>query len=215
MKHRSRAGKPSTLLLVSLLASSVLCFAGNNAGDPAAAPTPPKALHVYRSLIPLGSEVFAYSHKNERATFYVMASANNREFDGQGLYVDGDRKILKLANGDPVQHYPHELHFRVSVSERAGFAPVDPPVPVEFHETPFGEFISSLKFEMRIFHALKLRIVRPTKVTQIGMPLDVPSNERIYDVCFDLGEVPISDRIVVHVLTANGDRLAKFNFDLY
>jgi len=215
MKHLSRAGTPSTLLLTFLLFTSLRCVAGSNAGEPTDPTAQAKPLHVYRSLIPLGSEVFAYSHKGEHETFYIMASAKNREFDGQRIFADGDHKVLKLANGSPVQQYPREVHFRVSVSERYGYSLVDPPIPVETHEAPFAEFISSLKFEMRIFHALKLRILRPTKVTQIGVPLDVPSNERIYDVAFELGEVPISDRIVMHVLTALGDRLAKFNFDLY
>jgi len=215
MKLLSRGAKPSTLLPTFFLLSSLPCLAGSNAADPASVPIAPRPLHVYRSLIPLGSEVFAYSHNGEHETFYIMASANNREFDGQEIYADGTKRVLKLANGNLVERYPREVHLRISVSERGGYAPLDPPTPIDSHDSSFVEFISSLKFEMRIFHALKARLVRPTKVTHIGMPLDVPSNERIYDVAFDLGEVPISDRIVVHVLTAEGDRLAKFNVDLY
>ncbi|ABF41880.1 hypothetical protein Acid345_2879 [Candidatus Koribacter versatilis Ellin345] len=215
MKHLSRACNRSFVLFAIPLVLSLPCFAGSNAAEPTAPSAPPKPLHVYRSLIPLGSEIFAYSHHGEHETFYIMASTSNREFDGQGLYADGQRRVLKLANGNPVEHYPRELHFRVSVSERGGYAPIDPPMPVDSHYSTFGEFISSLKFEMRVFHALKARLVKPTRVTQIGMPVDVPSNERIYDVAFDLGEVPISDRLVMHVLTAEGDRLAKFNVDLY
>ncbi len=215
MKDVSRAGMPSTLLLTLFLASTVPCVAGTNAASPTATPVSPKTLHVYRSLIPLGSEVFSYSHSSERETFYIMMSASSREFNGQSLCEDGDHRMLRLSNGNRVERYPREVHFRVSVSERDGYTPLDPPMPVDYHESTFADFISSLKFEMRIFRALKARIVRPTKVTHIGVPIDVPSNERIYDVAFDLGDVPITDRIVVHVLTSDGDRLAKFNFDLF
>lgn len=172
-------------------------------------------MHTYRALIPLGSEVFSYSHDKQKDIFYVMASARNGDFAGDQLWADGDKRILKDARGLLVSNYPRQVNFRVSVSERDGTLMVDSPFPVESHNSSFEEFINSLKFEMRIFHALSARIVRPTKIAQVGPPLEVPSRERIYDVTFDLGEVPISDRIVMHVLTGHGDRLAKFNFDLY
>ncbi len=214
MQVSSRTSNPIALV-VTFLVSTVPCIAGSNAASPTPDNAAPRPMHVYKALIPLGSEVFSYSHEKERATFYIMASATNREFAGQELYADGERRILKLANGEPVKQYPREVHFRISVSERADYAPLDLPFPVETHESPFNEFISGLKFEMKIFRALKARIVRPSKITHIGVPPDVPSNERIYDVAFELGDVPITDRIVMHVLTPNGDRLAKFNFDLY
>ena len=131
------------------------------------------------------------------------------------MWVDGDKKILKNSQGALVASYPRQVSFRVSVSERDGALMVDSPFPVENHSSSFEQFITSLKFEMRIFHALRERIVRPAKIAQVGPPLEVPSRERIYDVTFELGEVPISDRIVMHVLSGQGERLAKFNFDLY
>jgi hypothetical protein len=171
-------------------------------------------------LIPLGSEVFSLSNNNSKNSkdqqeFYVIASATNAEFDGEQLWVDGDRHILKRADGAPVESYPRQLSFRISVSERGGFLVVDSPMPIQSHGNSLNDFISSLKFEMRIFHALKCRVLHPAKITHIGIPPDVPANERVYQVTFDLGDVPISDRIVMHVLTPDGGRMAKFNFDLY
>ena len=205
------------MLLLWVLVWCMPSPAAKNEGGTTPTPTPPRPLHIYRALIPLGSEMFSFSshQKDERATFYVMASAQNREFEGEQLCMDGEHHVLRNATGTPVQSYPREVHFRISVSQREGYSPLDSPFPVDSRGSTFNEFISKLKFEMRIFHALKARIVKPTTVTHIGIPPDVPANERVYEVTFDLGDVPISDRIVMHVLTGEGERLAKFNFDLY
>src|SRR3954464_13116679 len=137
MKVVSWAGKPSNVFLAVVLVSSLPALAGSNAAAPSVGVTGTKPLHVYKSLIPLGSEVFAYSHHSQRETFYAMASASNREFEGQALCADGARHVLKKGDGDLVQQYPREVHFRVSVSERAGFAPIDPPFPIDSHESTF------------------------------------------------------------------------------
>jgi hypothetical protein len=172
-------------------------------------------MHVYGALIPLGSEVFSFSSNKDKQEFYVIASANNPEFQGEELWVDGDRHILKTSGGVPVRSYPRQVSFRISVSERSGFLVVDTPLAVQARTSTFNDFISSVKFEMRIFRALKYRVLHPTKILNIGIPPDVPASERVYQVTFDLGDVPISDRVVLHVLTPDGDRMAKFNFDLY
>lgn len=209
--HQQRQPRLTLYLLAAVLIVTVPCAASDKAtytgsGHP---------LHVYHSLIPLGSEVFSYVDKNERETFYVMASAQDGEFAGDQIWLDGERHVLRNSHGALVESYPHQMRFRISVSDDEGFLPTDQPFPVEPHGRTFNDFISGLKFEMRVFHALKDRVIHPTQVVHIGMPPDVPSKERIYEVTFDIGDVPISDRIVMHVLTSEGDRLAKFNFDLY
>ena len=176
---------------------------------------PGHPLRVYRELIPLGSETFSYSNGKQHELFYVMASARSQAFEGQQVWQDGERAVLKTPGGLPVQNYPREVRFRVSVSQRDDVLLVDSPFLVQGHGRTFDELITSLKFEVRVFRALKCRIVHPTKVTHLGIPPDVPASQRIYEVTFDVGDVPISDRIVMHVLTDQGERLAKFNFDLY
>jgi hypothetical protein len=215
MKLLSLCGKPPRLSFALALLSSLPCAAASNASGKTATPPVPRPLHVYRAMIPLGSEVFSFNNSREREVFYVMVSAHNREFEGQQLYADGEKRFLKTSAGVTVKQYPHQMHFRISVSEREGYSPLEAPFPVEAKEPSFSEFISQLKFEMRIFHALTARILRPVSIKHIGIPPDVPASERIYDVTFDLGDVPIDDRIVMHVLTSQGDRLAKFNFDLF
>jgi hypothetical protein len=51
-------------------------------------------------------------------------------------------------------------------------------------------------------------------VKLVGMPMDVPYDERIYRVSFDLGEVPLADRIVLEVLSPREERLTRFHLDM-
>jgi hypothetical protein len=211
MRNRWQLGPGvlATMLMGMFLSSP--CAASGKPGAPAA----PRPLHRYHSSIPLGSEVFTYEHESTHQIFYVMASAQDREFEGQEIWLDGDRHVLKTSGGKLVENYPRHVRFRVSVCERDSSYLIDAPIPIATHANTFDEFISGLKFEMVVFHALTYRTVQPAKVTHIGIPLDVPSNERIYEVSFDVGDVPITDRIVMHVLTDQGERLAKFNVDLF
>ena len=177
--------------------------------------TADRPLHVYRSIVPLGSEVFGYHAKKSYQTFYILASAKNSEFDGQQLWARGDQHFLKAPSGQPVQHYPREISFRVSVGDRDGFLITDPPITIDTHGKTFSDFITGLTFELKVFHGLDCRIVHPARIRHIGIPPDVPASERVYEVSFPIGVVPISDRLVMHVMTSQGERLAKFNLDMY
>lgn len=202
--------------IVFIFTSCLAGAAGKGPTVPSAPPVGTQPERIYHSLIPLGSEILSYSTRKEHQIFYVMASAQNRQFEGDQVWFDGVRHVLKGPNGNLVQAYPQEVRFRVSVSEHSGYPLLmDSPLPIESHASTFNQLITSLKFEMRVYHALKARIIHPTKVTHIGVPPDVPASERVYEVTFDVGDVPITDRIVMHVLTGEGDRMAKFNLDLY
>ncbi len=204
-----RPGVLASMLMLMVISSPCVASGKPNA------PATPHPLHRYRSSIPLGSEVFTYEHESTHQVFYVMASAQDREFEGQEIWLDGDRHVLKTSAGKLVENYPRRVRFRVSVCERDSLYLIDSPIPIASRTSTFDQFIRGLTFEVHVFHALTHRIVLPAQVTHIGIPLDVPSNERIYEVTFDLGDVPITDRIVMHVLTDQGERLAKFNVDLF
>jgi hypothetical protein len=48
----------------------------------------------------------------------------------------------------------------------------------------------------------------------IGVPSDISYDERIYRVTFNLNQMPITDRFVLEVRSPEGNRMAKFHFDL-
>jgi hypothetical protein len=51
-------------------------------------------------------------------------------------------------------------------------------------------------------------------VSVVGVPLDVSYDERIYRVAFDLGDVSMGERIVLEVLSPEGERLTRFHLDM-
>ena len=58
-----------------------------------------------------------------------------------------------------------------------------------------------------------MREALPVKVTMIGVPGEEPSDERIYHVSFNLGEIRPDDRIVLLLLDGSGQRLSKFHLE--
>jgi hypothetical protein len=46
----------------------------------------------------------------------------------------------------------------------------------------------------------------------IGVPADVPSDERIYRITLNNVRLPITDRLVVEILTPQGEVLTHFPF---
>jgi hypothetical protein len=210
MEQRWRFAAGSILVFATVW---IVCQPSMASGKPNAAA--PRLLHRYRARVPLGSEIFTYAANGHSKVFYVIASALDGSFEGQAIWQEGALHVLKDASGVAVEKYPRQVRFRVSVCEQDALLRMDAPLPIETRSGTFDEFITGLKFEVHIFHALGNQTVRPTQVTHIGVPPDVPYNERIYEATFDLGEVPIGDHIVMHVLADNGERLAKFNLDLF
>lgn len=167
--------------------------------------------YLYHSLIPLGSESFEV--EPWKTVLTVLASAESPQFEGwrrQGL---GDRrgKLLDAA-GQPVRHFPGTLNFRVSVGTRTRLADSEP-YPLRT-SLPQNDYLLHLRFRVKVFHGLQQTIVEPAAVKMIGVPDDMPYDERIYRIAFDLGEVSLDDRIVLEVLTPSGERLCKFHLDL-
>jgi ubiquitin-protein ligase len=56
--------------------------------------------------------------------------------------------------------------------------------------------------------------LEPLSVKIIGVPADTPYDERIYRVSFELPNIPVDDRIVLNVLSPNGECLSKFHLQL-
>lgn len=76
------------------------------------------------------------------------------------------------------------------------------------------DLFTRLHFRLKVFHGVEYRYIPPSFVELVGLPNDVRYNERIYRMGFELAKVPIEDRIVIEVLSPNGDRLCKFHLDL-
>jgi len=48
----------------------------------------------------------------------------------------------------------------------------------------------------------------------IGIPADVPADERVYRIGVSVGDMPVIDRFVLEVLSPEGEVLTHFPFTL-
>jgi hypothetical protein len=196
-------------LRFSALAGMVLCLAVAGGASGPSTPASP-VVFVYRARIPLGSETFAV--QPWRSVLTVMASAENPHFEGWRRETHADKELLLDASGRPVRFFPRHIDFRISVGTRTHVSDIEP-FPIQAG-LALNDYLLGLRFRLKIFHGLQQTVVEPDEVALIGVPSDVPYDERIYRASFQLPRVPIEDRIVLEVLTPQGERLCKFHLDL-
>ncbi len=165
----------------------------------------------FHATVPLGVEGFILKPANRK--FYLFAAAQNQAFEGMyQSHQDGHRVLLDSA-GQRVHFYPEAISFRVTATGwddtllNIGQVPIKAKISLE-------DLLVNLRFRLVLFRGLKTRSIYPAGVKMIGMPADVPYDERIYGVTFRLDQVPISDRAVLEILAPNGERLQKFHLDL-
>ena len=168
----------------------------------------------FHSPYPLGVEAFVL--KPSKQLFKIHASAECPALNGVKLTrVSGDPELVD-DRGERLRAFPRHMNFRVTATARVKTAPVapgdDPPYTLS-NQPPLEELLRSLSFRVKIFRGIHTRTLQPTSVRMIGVPADVPYNERIYEMKFDLGEVPPDDKIVLEVLAPNGERLSKFQLN--
>ena len=76
------------------------------------------------------------------------------------------------------------------------------------------ELLLNLKFRIRAYNGLEVREITPQSIEMIGMPADVPYDERVYRININAGSIPITDRLVVEILSPQGELLTHFPFSL-
>ncbi|HXZ78718.1 MAG TPA: hypothetical protein VEG30_02240 [Terriglobales bacterium] len=173
-------------------------------------PNAPSELVVFHSRIPLGVESFRLVPSGER--FHLMASVESPEFEGWRHVTQDGQSHLFAKSGQLIRYYPEYLQFRVTASAHDRIVD-EHPTPASSNHS-LNDFLLSVRFRVKIFRGLEAKIIQPSIVDEIGVPRDVPYDERIYRVGFRLGHVPIEDRLVMEVISPKGDRLCKFHVDL-
>jgi hypothetical protein len=51
-------------------------------------------------------------------------------------------------------------------------------------------------------------------VTLIGVPAEIAYDERVFRVSFDVGQIPVSDRVILEVTSPEGEGVTHFAFVL-
>jgi hypothetical protein len=167
--------------------------------------------YEFHSVLPLGSDLFVIH--GFRGSVALMATALTPDLDGWKRVHEGGSRFLFTSDGQRARFYPRQVKFRVSA-----LALDRPPVDYEplavTSSLPINDYLLALRFQVRIFHGLHMRVVEPSNIHMVGVPADIPYSERIYRLTFDLPQVPVQDRMVLEVLSPDGVRLSRFHFEL-
>lgn len=119
---------------------------------------------------------------------------------------------VRDANGKRVTRYPDKMTLRVTVGNRTE---VSNGKPLDFDsKLSAQELASSLHFRLRVYEGLEYRLLEPITSKVIGVPKDIPYNERIYLIEFSLKDVPIEDRLVIEALDPEDTRVTRFSVSM-
>ena len=168
-------------------------------------------VRAFPSSLPLGTEAIVL--QPSAAVVYVMASAQSPAFAGLRLVSDGRRTRILDADGNHLAAYPARLDFRVTASLAAKQDLGYEPFPIACDVEP-GAYLRSLTFRVKLFRGLQRRVLEPIAVQMIGVPADVPCNERTYRVSFEVKDVDTEERLLFEVLGHHGERIARFHLPL-
>jgi hypothetical protein len=162
------------------------------------------------SAMPAGYDVIMLKPSGE--TLSLMGLIECPEIEGAQHISEGLKARLISPNGDTIRQFPQHFSFRVTASLRKFL--LDGPVSsVELSEDP-RQLLLHLKFRIRAYHGLESREIAAESIEMIGMPPDVPYDERIYRINVNAGNLPITDRLVIEVLSSQGKLLTHFPFSL-
>jgi len=119
---------------------------------------------------------------------------------------------IRDAEGQRLTQYPERMTLRITIGNKTL---LDDHKPIGLDSNMSAEELArNVHFRLKIYDGLEYRVVEPESVKNIGVPKDVPYNERIYLVDFALQGVPIDRRLVIEVLDPLDQRVARFSVSL-
>jgi hypothetical protein len=165
---------------------------------------------VFHATTPAGYDVLLLKPSGSLLTFLGLIECP--ELKGVQQITQGVTSRLVSADGKLLANFPGEFSFRITASLRKTVL-VAPTNEIKITED-LQDLLVGLKFRLRTYNGLEVREIAPESVQIIGVPADVPYDERIYRVSFSVHDLPVTDRCVLEVLSPDGKRLTKFHFDL-
>lgn len=165
---------------------------------------------VFHASIPAGYEVVMV--KPSGAIVSLLGLIECPELEGAQQVTNGVNAEIVTMDGERLRHFPQNFSFRITASLRKTVI-IDPTDTFNSVERP-EDLILNLKFRLKAYHGLDVLEIPPESIQIIGVPSDVASDERVYRIRFNVKKLPVTDRCVLEVLSPEGDRLAKFHFDI-
>lgn len=140
----------------------------------------------------------------------LMGLVECPELEGAQHVSEGLKGTVVSADGERMEKFPHHFSFRITASLRKIIMD-GPATSVSVPDDPY-DLLLKLRFRIKAYHGLQVHEVFADSVELIGMPADVPYDERIYRITVDVDNTPIIDRFVVDILTPEGELLTHFPF---
>lgn len=165
---------------------------------------------AFHSATPAGYEVVMI--KPAGAEVSLLGLIECPELEGTQHVAEGINAKVIAADGKQVTEFPRNFSFRITASLRKTVM-ASPSGDVNSPEAP-QDFLLKLKFNLKAYDGLKVRDIEPESVQMIGVPADVPYDERVYRITFNVDNLPARNRLVLEVLSPEGERLGRFHFDL-
>jgi hypothetical protein len=188
--------------LLAGLAASAAVAASNSAASWHTTP-------FFHATTPAGYDVLRIKPGDGIVSFLGLIECP--ELEGAQQVGDGTHGQIVNADGKVLKDFPEHFSFRITASLRKTVL-LDPTDAIE--STDPQDLLLKLKFRLKTFHGLNARVVQPDSVQMIGVPADIPYDERVYRVSFSVKNLPVGDRCVLEILSEDGARLTKFHFDL-
>ena len=176
----------------------------------AMAETPARNGPAFRATIPAGYDVLVLEPSGTNLSLIGLVECP--ELEGAQHVSQGINASMISASGGRMKNFPRHFSFRVTASLRKILLD-QPASTVEVPDDP-RELLLRLRFRVKAYNGLQMREVFPVTVQHIGMPADIPYDERVYRVGVSIGDVPITDRFVIEILTPEGELLTHFPFSL-
>jgi len=166
---------------------------------------------IFRQHTPMGGDALILMPAKQR--LQLLATLDSKELEGVRQIRYGKDEYLRGPDGAPFRFYPRDLGFRLSIGRKITLLEKNP-LLVETKDSP-DEFQSSLRFQLKLFHGLRVEVLTPEVAKVIGVPTHIPYDERIYSVRFKLPrDIPAHERMKLEVYDRNGNQVAKFQVQL-
>ncbi len=165
---------------------------------------------AYRWATPAGYDVVLL--KPADTTISLLGLIECPELEGAQQVDEGVKARIVSADGRTITHFPSDFSFRITASLRKTvLAGATSEVNSAYNPS---DFLLKLKFSLKVYDGMEMRLIEPESVQMIGVPGDIPYDERVYRVSFNLSQIPVTDRFVLEVLSPEGERLTRFHFGL-
>ena len=193
-------------ILSNLLVAAIWAFA-LAASAASAASSPYTGFHA---TTPAGYDVLTLRPAGTEVSFLGLIECP--ELEGVQHVSAGMNARVISADGAPLRQFPRNFSFRITASLRKTVLS-GPSGEVASSENP-QDFLLKLKFNLKAYDGLAVHQIEPESVQMIGVPADIPYDERVYRLSFSIDKMPITDRFVLEVISPNDERLTRFHFDL-